>query len=275
MRKFLVLLLSIILVPNVLANIVFEGQPKPYYNLGDNISVSVSITSETSTSGLLKVMLSCEKYNLEYFVTPVKLNAYDERIFSIPTLAVSDSMIGTCELIATLRNMADELIFEVSSEEFSVTKDITLTASLSNDELLPGELLVLKGFIETSHESFQGATVKIILDDEFYFELQTPLPEFSYEFNISPTIKSGTHHIKIQAFDDFSNFGEKVVTFSVIPVAKSLKTIISNRFVIPSESLLITPLLYDQAGDLMAGTANILIEDTDSCLLYTSPSPRD
>lgn len=256
MRKTILLIILVLMATVVSADMRLFGFAKERYNLGDSLVASFSVKTASDFDGLFKAAIVCDTYTLEYFVTPLKLIANEQRNIDVTQLDLTDpSFVGLCFVKSNLRPFGNLSGEEFQSQNIVITEEIPLVVELEKQEFLPGENLVVSGYARTTHETFQGANLEIVFDDkEFKYPMQGS--NFSHGFELGADIKSGTHTISISADDSFGNKGSATAEFSVIPVPTRLEHRLTKSELDPGEDINLEVMLYDQAGDLMQGKAN-------------------
>src|SRR3989338_5265788 len=101
MKKGVLFLLFILIIPYIFADITITTD-QSIYNLGNKIKASASVVQSNNFDGLFKLTISCGNYKLEYFLTPISLEANFRTAVQVPELAVTSSMLGKCTLIGDL-----------------------------------------------------------------------------------------------------------------------------------------------------------------------------
>ena len=74
-RHIFLYLLLIAFIPSVFAEITINLPEKEVYNLGESIVPTVLIKEEQNYTGFFKLYLVCDKYNLQYYTTPLSTEA--------------------------------------------------------------------------------------------------------------------------------------------------------------------------------------------------------
>lgn len=267
MRKIIFLIILVLMCAVVLAEIRLFNFTKERYNLGDNLVVSLSIRAESDFDGLFKTALVCNNNPIEYFITPMRLKANEQRSIDVAPLQLIDpSFVGNCYVKANLKPFGNFSGEEFQSQGIVVTDEIPITISINKENLLPGETLTISGEARTTHESFQRATLQIMLDERaFNYPLENR--SFSHSYDLGVNIKSGKHKISLSINDVFGNHGSAEKEFSVIPIP----TLLVNRLVKtefePEEEINFEVVLYDQANDTMQGKASTQILGSDKQIL--------
>ena len=153
--------------------------------------------------------------------------------------------------------------------EFTLMNQLYVTVRSSETTLKPGSKLKIYGDVRSPLEgSVLEGSVKINLDNAEY-STAIKNNKFEYLAQLLNNIKSGKHIIKITATDKDGNSGNAETTIVITPVQTSLKLKLNNEQVEPKETLEITPLLYDQANDIIPEDVAIEVYDTKNNLVFT------
>src|SRR3989344_2193613 len=98
MKKIGVLFLMILLIlPFAFADINIKSD-QHIYNLGNKIRPSASVLYDKNFEGFFKLTIVCGNYKLQYFLTPISLEANFRTAVNVPELAATDSMLGNCTI---------------------------------------------------------------------------------------------------------------------------------------------------------------------------------
>src|SRR3989344_5792763 len=93
--------------------------------------------------------------------------------------------------------------------------------------------------------------------------------KFEYTIDLLPNIKSNEHVIEAFAEDSEGNSGNAKTIISIMPIEKELKPRLNKNEIMPKETLEITPLLYDQADDIIKDSVSIEIYDPKNKLIFS------
>lgn len=235
MRKLLLLLLIILLVPFVFADISLESKPQQIYNLGDQLILSFTV-QESAADAIFKVNLDCSPYALNYFTNLISLEDNVSLTIPVPNLKISKDMLGACKLKAFLTSFDKETIAKFESDEFLITDELKISFELERTEFLPGESVLIS--------SDAGVNVMVFFQNQ---ELNFN-PDEEITFTLETAIASGSQEVILIAEDEFGNKVEKTVGFVVLPVPTLLEISLAKSDFLPGESVKITVSLLDQAG---------------------------
>ena len=124
-KSYLPFFLFFLIMPAVFADITIKTE-QPVYNLGNKIRVSASVLQDKNFEGLLKLTISCENYKLQYFLTPISLEANFRTAIAVPEVTATSSMLGSCIILGDLTTNDNLAIEEKESNSFSVTNQLSV-----------------------------------------------------------------------------------------------------------------------------------------------------
>lgn len=249
-KGVLFLLIFFLTIPIVLADITIKTEQN-VYNLGNKIKASASVLQSNNFEGLFKLTLSCVNYKLQYFLTPISLEANFRTAVNVPELAVTSSMLGNCTLIGDLVTNDNLIVEEKESNSFSVTNQLTVLPVKSKITALPAESIQIVGVInEAFGNNVLKASTKIILDNNSY-TIDAIDGKFNLTLDIPKNIKSGKHTIEISASDSKNNQGSALIEVDITAIPTYIKLDLSINQLLPGSKVEITSSLYDQADDLV------------------------
>ncbi|MBI2655634.1 hypothetical protein HYX06_04395 [Candidatus Woesearchaeota archaeon] len=256
MKKIFLFFAIFLIAPSVLADItILTEQDK--YNLGNRVRASASVLQEADFEGLFKLTISCNDYQLQYYTTPVSLEANSRTAVDVPELAATSSMLGSCALGGVLTTNSNLLIEGKSSNSFEVTHQLKVLPVNSRITALPSESIKIAGVVnEAFGNNLLKADVKVSLDDSAY-KTEAIDGKFDVLIELPKNIKSGKHSVDITASDSKNNMGTGAIELEITPVEKYLKLELSEQNIEPGKKIGITPYLYDQADDLMNASVSL------------------
>ena len=265
MKKRSLLLLFLLFIPIVSADIQLFESSRDVYNLNDEYELDTSISG--NIEGFLKSTLYCNDYTLDYFIIPIDIS--NKETINVPDLKFNYLMLGECYVRISLFDTSWGLIEKKDSNNFEVSDNLIINVNLNNNNFLSGEKVRVYGDVKDMiGEDVDGFYFKIFLDDVEIESLESSDESFEYKFNLEDDIKTGEHSIKVEINDDYGNKGESELSFNIIAVATELKNWLNKIDFLPGEKVEIKALLYDQAGDLMDGDAEIKVFKDNDEILY-------
>ncbi len=265
-KSLLFLFVLIICVSIVSAKIEILGPFQTTFNLGERISAEVSVFEQNDVSGLFKTSIICGNYTFQYYVVPVTINANSMQKFNVPNLNANANMKGSCILKVTIEDNTGTVIEETTTNSFSVSDALQVSAKTSKETLMPGEKITIYPSVLRG-EGYDAEKVNIEIHIDV-LKIAEGLNDTSpYTYKLPENIKSKDHLIKITAIDSYGNTGYGEAKFSVDAVPTKIENKLNRREFKPSEEVEITPMLYDQA--------DMLIDDYDMDVVISDPEGKE
>jgi len=262
---FLVILL---LLPFAFADISIKTDQNTY-NLGNSLKVSASILQANNFEGLFKMTLSCDSYNLPYFLTPVSLEANYRSAVTVPDLKITPLMLGNCTIIGDLATNDNLIAEEKESSNFEVTDQLAVLPVKAKITSLPADIVPIVGVVnEAFGSNVLNAASKIVLDNSSY-DADVIDGNFNATIKIPKNIASGRHEIGIAVSDLKGNAGSALIELDITAVPTYIKTDLSGHALLPGSKLLITSSLYDQANDLINVSLYLELKLADGTTVFT------
>jgi len=270
-KKSLILLLLFI-IPIASAGIELTELSQNIYNLGEKIYFNAYIKQDKDMSGLFKIKINCNEYELQYFITPLNLKANEEKKIEIPSLEADSSLLGICRIIAVLESN-EGVVESAESEEFEVAKNLVVSLETNKEEYDPGETIELKIDMMTRYGFDIEPYIDVLIDSDKIDSFNET--KIGYETEIPEKIKSGTHTINIEVNDEEGNSGEASKEITIAQIPTKIDYQLNKEKFLPEETLEIRSLLYDQADDIIHGTLKLVITDPDNNLVYSDDIDSD
>ena len=245
--SFLILFLS---MPFVFADITIKTD-QPVYNLGNKINPSASAIHNKNFDGFFRLAIVCGNYKLQYFLTPISLEANFRTAVNVPELTVTPQMLGNCTVIGDLTTDENMLIEEQQSNNFEVTDQLVVLPVRGKIIALPSESVQVTGVV---NEAFGNNVIRasaIIKLDNSSYETEVADGKFLYTFGLPSNIRSGTHTIEITATDPRINTGYGILNLDITPIPRYIKIDPGDTELQPGSRAAITASLHDQADDLI------------------------
>ncbi len=262
-----ILLLVFLLLPIISAEITINQQPKEIYNLGDTISVPVTISTKTEKSDFLNMELICEgtTKNFPQGIISLEKDGIENRNIILPLEhKFIDNLKGKCSI---------KVLFgggSTSTKSFKVSDKITVNAELSATEINPNESILIEGeairedgnpvmgfmkaTINYGNKTFLTRSEKV--DEEF----------FSINIDIPKDMKAGAYILRINVYEldtegETTNKGFLNRNIRIKQVPTSLEIIFDKKEVEPGTNLKVKTILHDQTGEEIPTTANLTIKN--------------
>ncbi|MBI3623333.1 hypothetical protein HY212_04630 [Candidatus Pacearchaeota archaeon] len=279
MKKIGVLfILAIALISSVSAEIIINQQPASTYNLGEVITIPLTIKTLSDIYGTLEMNLICSGQELNFYKNGVYLLAGEQKQFE-SALVLSKKMIGSlsgsCKIKATLEQDY------VLTQDFSISSLITIHAQATNTEVYPKENILIEGYATKQSGKEVDGFVQV---DIYYGDINANTTAYLSQleainngyFLLNVTapsdIKAGAYKVKLRAYEKdltqvVTNEGYGDASFVVKQLPTSLDVAFESQEVNPGESLKVKAVLHDQTGESIPSTnASITIKDSNGKL---------
>ncbi len=228
------------------------------YNLGDDVSQTMSVMTVDNFQGFLRASLYCRSQETLIFYSPISTLSNKEKTFSFTFIA---SQEGVCYIQATLEK--DSIVDETLSSNFEITSKINIVPSLNKQFFMPKEELKISGKVAmVGGKEFNGAA-RIILDEKEYSVI-VYRGSFLESINLDKGIAPGQHNLIMHLNDDKGNKGLTNITFEVGVVKTGLIIKTDKDMIIPGEIILIYPMVVDQAGNQIDEPVSLKITQKES-----------
>ena len=268
MKKILLFLILILTIPIAFADIVIQTEQNTY-NLGNKIKSSASVVQPNNFDGLFKLTLSCGSYRLQYFLTPVSLEANFRSAVYVPELVATSSMLGNCSITGNLLTNDNLIIEEQDSNNFGITSQLNVLPVKTKVIAFPGDTILISGIInEAFGNNVLKAATKIVLGNNSY-AIDAIDGKFNLTLELARNIKSGKHTIEISASDPKNNIGSSAIELEITAVPSYIKTETSSNSLLPGSKISIVSSLYDQADDLINSSLDLELASQKKSKVFT------
>ncbi|MBI2658895.1 hypothetical protein HYX05_02210 [Candidatus Woesearchaeota archaeon] len=266
-KGVLLFLVFISILPLSYADITITTD-QSVYNLGNKMKASASVLQDNLFEGLFELTISCDNYKLQYFLTPISLEANFRTAVDVPELAATSSMLGNCKITGNLVTNNNLVIEQKNSNSFGVTSQLTVLPVKSKITALPGDNILISGIVnEAFGNNVLKASAKIVLDSNSH-SIEAVDGKFELNLELAKNIKSGKHTIEISASDSKNNAGSASVELDVTAVPAYVKTETSSAQLLPGSKIEITSSLYDQADDLINTSLELSLDAPSSSNVF-------
>jgi len=282
-RTIALLVFVVLLISSASAEIMVGQQPKKVYNLGEVITIPVTVKSLTDVSDVFEMNLICSGQELNFYRNGVGLTAGQEQKIDsslILTKKVLNGLKGDCLIKAVLK---DEYVL---TDSFKISGTINLNYKIQALELNPGESIIITGTaIKESGKEVDGfvqieASSKT--DNTKYIDqlASINLGAFSISIPAPENMRAGIYPLRLTAYErdssgEITNQGTSDSLISIKQVARNLEIIIETPEVIPGSSVKFKTILHDQTGDNIASNSSIKIRNNKDKLLENLEVPTD
>lgn len=255
-RGFILLSIIFFIIPIAFADISITTYQNTY-NLGNKIKASASILQNENFEGLFELAVSCGNYKLQYFLTPITLEANFRTAVNVPELIVTPSMLGNCTIMGNLVTNNNLIVDEAQSKSFGAANQLIVLPVKSKVTALPSESILVAGIVnDASGSNVLKASVKVRLDNNSYL-IDAIDGKFNLTLEMLKNIKSGKHVIWISVSDQKLNSGEGSIELDITAVPSYIKLDLSSNQLLPGSKIGITNSLYDQADDLINASLDL------------------
>jgi len=249
------------------AKIIINQQPEEIYNLGDVISIPVTIVASRDTLGSLNINLVCKDEEVDYKrgIPPLSFNEEYKTDIYVP---LTKNEIGELKGICKVRVYLGEDY--AITNDFRISDLILLKTNLQVLEFDPGENLLIEGqatrennkpvngFIELSiAEGNTSILSHLETISNSLFLINTSLPK---------NIKAGALLLKLNAYEtdpdgETTNKGFLNQNIRINQVPTSLEIVFESERVEPGTNLRVKAVLHDQTGKKIPSTSTIIIKN--------------
>ncbi len=275
-RILLTLILGIFLMSFVSADIIIGQQPNDMYNLGNSVSVPVTIKATSDLTGSLSLDLVCNGQEINFYRNGINLGYGEEvKISPSPSVVLTRNVIGNtlgrCKIKAQLN---DEIVF---TNEFRISNILTINLAEHEESFSPDNLILLDGdVLKEDGEPVNGFIELEILDLNSSTNITqlSPVNEglFQINFTLPKNIKAGDHPIVLRAYE-LDGTGEKTnqgllnEKIKIKQIPTNIEIITDENPVEPGTNLNVRAILRDQTGEKIESTVRIKIENEKNKLM--------
>ncbi len=283
MRLIISLVFVILLTSIISAEIMINQQPIEIYNLGDSITIPVTIKTTNLASGLFQMDLLCDGQQVNFYKNGIKLSAGEEKDLE-SSLILTEDMIknlkGDCKVKAIF--LGDYVL----TNEFKISDLINIQLDTKKTDFNPEESMLIEGkaIKENMGEVNGFIELELVSDDASKSITQLGTINkgfFSINILLPKNVKAGTYSLKLNAYEKDSEehitnnglFTGYTILIKQIPT--NLEIIFENQEINPGENLKVKAVLHDQTGEKIGSNAIISIKNSDSKILEQIEKPTD
>ncbi|MFH1327019.1 MAG: hypothetical protein ABIH59_02740 [archaeon] len=280
------LILVIIITSLASAEIIINTQPKETYNLGETISIPVTVKSLIAVSSVFDMNLICQGHEINFYKNGVGLSSGEEKRMD-PSLILTKNLIkdlkGDCTIKAILGTEY------VLTNDFKISDEINIHVEVIDLEILPGSFVNIEGGAtkESGNEVNGFIEIQVYLegeigkDSEYINHLETINNGF-FSANV-PTphdIAAGEYTIILKAYEkdpseEITNQGTGATSFLVKQIPTNLEILMENPEVEPGTSLKLKVILHDQTGQNIPSNSKITIKNNKDRILEVTEISTD
>lgn len=266
MKKRAFIIIFFLLLPVVFAEIGIQ-QDESNYNLGDKISLSVSVVEDVDVNGFFKAVAECTNYVMQYFVTPISLEKNFRTSINVPDLTVTKDMLGSCKIKAIIEE-TEGAIDSGYTEEFEIEKRLDI--SCEGDDAIPGKEVEISCIVKKlSGEAVSDGTIRLnYRKKEFTGELEAGV--FSFSIPVAEDVPAGIQKMAVEAEDTKGNYGDVILEINVEAIPTRLENRVNKETFSLGETLEIKPVLYDHIDGFMDATISLELVDPEGKKLISN-----
>ncbi len=230
------------------SSINFQNQPNPVYSFGDKVNTTIQISPNPDFNEVVSMDLVCGSNKIQVYKEFLSTSEIINKNIVVPILSsLVGNLTGECDFqVYAGNNLA------TSSQTFKISKLVKIEFLNLKDSFKPGEKVILNGSaVKENGENVNG---------EFYanfegknFSGAVTNGGFSGSFEIPSNLSAGSHKLSFSIDDKSSsgeilNSGEKISFLNILSVPTSVEVLLTNKSVLPGESLTGKVVLHDQTG---------------------------
>ena len=267
-----ILIVFLLAIPLISAEIIIDEQPESVYNLGDLITIPVTLKSTLGITGNFLMNLICNSQEMNFYKNGVSLSPDGKKKVEsslILSKTIIGSLRGTCTIKASL---GQETIF---TNNFQISDSITINSNISKVNFNPEENLIIKGnAIKENGNPVNGFIELTILDGNSTILVKPETVNngaFSIDMVFSKDIRAGNHLLRLKVYEkDLSGeetnvgFLEKSIYINQIPT--SLEIVFESQSIDPGTNVKTKAVLYDQTGVKIDSIVFLTIKNNNKIL---------
>lgn len=264
--NFFVLTLLVVISTNICFSEIIIDKLEDSYYIGQTITINSQVNYRRDIYGFIEYSLICGQQETSFYKSPITIKFDEPTYVNNINFVLSQNFVkdsNHCYILAKLLNHENRMLNDYKSRSFSIERNFNLTASVDKKEYQAGDIVNFKIFLNVPDESFNGATIDIIINKKLArYNVNEKFNELEYA--LQQDIKSGNHEVIIQVEDIFGNKDEKIINISILQTPTTIRNIMLKEiyYVNQDNTVEFRPSLYDQ-GFSDINDANIIIKIFD------------
>jgi len=245
------MLLILTVMPLASAEILIS-QVGNVYNIGDELSVDITLAPSIYVNDFLRVDISCGTENVNIYNQPYEIDSGEEQDVSVIVPALEKSIIGS--LIGNCHLQASYGEENVNSQDFILTNEININLNLAQVKYNPGETVDISGSaLKLNGEAVEGF-VEIVIEDLDLLIVKTINDvNFAINFTLLDDSPGGVHSMNVRVYEkdllgEISNEGIANEMIDISQVLTSLEININPQTVSPGDEFTYSVIPKDQSG---------------------------
>lgn len=263
MKKYWILIfITLLLIPIAKATINIEGPSKDIYNIGDRLDIKLNIIHNEFIHGLLKIELNCGTTSPLLMKT---ITLEPNEPYSLEeNLPIPPFLTGTCFIVSSIQS-GEKIIDQTQSSSFIISNELIGNFEVNKKEAQLGEKIILTGKITKQDNTPLKGIINIYFktnENTVSIEtLEITNGNINYEFDTTAK-PAGTYTIEISATDIYSNkYLSNELTFNLIDQL-ILELQIEKQEILPGSTFKLTGTVKDIKNNLVkTGKVKISLED--------------
>lgn len=207
MKRGLLLLLILFIVPFVSASIYTDSSLKTQYNLGDSIQLSGYLVRDNATTGIFSILLGCGNETQQLAVKSINVKSQESATFSY-NLPVTGVLTGSCKFLLSLKDFSNNPLEQYETSGFDISKELVGNFDTNAKEFQLGDNLVITGSLKNlNNEEVNGLAIIYIKKDGTNYLVDSKDiigGVFSYETTVA-SIPAGAYTVDVKASDANGN----------------------------------------------------------------------
>jgi hypothetical protein len=267
---FTILVLAFLITPFISAEIIINQQPNKIYNLGDSVTVPISIFATSTISDDIHMDLLCGGKIVPFCQNGVDLGEGEGKNLECYLVLNKDKIgetTGNCKISVYLSKQKGTAM---ATGDFKVSNSLTIKPNTEQTEFNPGDSVLVygdatkdngqpaNGFIDMAiavDNSSNGITQRGTVNGGIY-SMNITLPE---------KMRAEKYLITLNAYEvlaDGSKTNKGFINYNIIvkQVPTSLELLLENKKVEPGKNVKVKAILHDQTGEPIDSTAIITIK---------------
>lgn len=285
MRKVaLSLIVCLILTSFISAEILINQQPKETYNLGDPISIPITIKTISGVSSIFEMNLLCQEKSINFYKNGIYLTAGEEKTIEaslILTKELIGTITGTCKIKGSL---GQEYIV---TDEFEISDLITIEPKKEILEFNPGENIIIQGSAYKKNGNDMNGFIELDIlsstdDSQNIHQIGTVNNGFfSFNTTFSNSMKAGNYLVNLKAYEKdtkgtITNKGFTTYNIIIKQIPTTLELVFDEKEVLPKENLKVKTILHDQTGEKITSTTSIItLKKANNEIVIQTEKPTD
>jgi hypothetical protein len=267
-RVLPIILIALMICSFASAEMIITQQPNKVYNLGDSVSVPVTVKTIAGVSGVFTMDILCGTKDVNFYKNGVNLIAGEEKTMDASlalTKEVLGESLGTCKIKGML---GQEYIL---TNDFKISNLLTLQPNTETTDFDPGQSITLSGDVVKENgqlaNGFMDLEILIANSSKDNIAQKGTMNNGMYSLNVQlpEKMKAGKYLVKINAYEvafDGSQTNKGFINYNIKikQVPTSLQIIIKDENVEPGTNVDVKTILHDQTGEAIDSTSIITIK---------------